>query len=281
MIEQFWLFHCGYAKLPEAAIFEDGSRSVMGKLPFLAAVAFHSELGPILVDAPFGHDGARNMGALYGALLQRITQTFKPEWSIIPRIEQLGLRASEIEHILMTHLHFDHTGGMKELGHARFHVSEPEWSFASSLTRIKGLINGYAVGDWRALRARIDTFEIPSFYDREDSGRDIFGDGSVFAHSLPGHSPGHTGYRFVMEDGREIFFMGDAVFNVSQVTESRGFGWFPNTFGDDPRRATYTLEELRAFHAQRPEVTLLCAHDFELGERCMRGPIQVMGDVEH
>lgn len=180
----------------------------------------------------------------------------------------------------MTHLHFDHTGGMKELGHARFHVSAPEWSFASGLSRMKGLINGYAVGDWRALRARVDTFEVPSFFDRDGVGRDLFGDGSVFAHSLPGHSPGHTGYRFVMEDGREIFYLGDAVFNVSQITEGRGFGWFPNTFGDDVRRAGYTLEELRAFHAERPEVTLLCAHDFELGERCMRGPVQVTHDGE-
>ena len=279
MIEQFWMFHCGYASLPEAAVFADGGKSDTIKLPFIAAVAFHSRLGPILVDAPFGHDGPKNMGALYGVLLQRITQVFKHEWSIIPRIEQLGLRASEINHILMTHLHFDHTGGMKELGHARFHVSEAEWAFASKLGKMKGLLNGYAVGDWRALRARIDTLYTPSFFDHEAEGLDIFGDGSVFAHSLPGHSPGHTGYRFVMTDGREVFFLGDAVFHVDQVRKGRGLGWFPNTFGADVRRANYTLDELRSFHDARPEVTLLCAHDYDLGELCMNGPVQVTPDV--
>ena len=279
MIEQFWLFHCGYVGVPEGVIVDGAPMRGTRRLPFLAALAFHSELGPILVDAPFGHEGSRNMGVIYGALLQRTAQVFKPSWSIIPRIEQLGWRASEVNHILMTHLHFDHTGGMKELGHARFHLDQAEWSYASKLSRVGGLLNGYAVGDWRALGSRIEKLSLPAYFDREDSGHDVFGDGSVFAHSLPGHSPGHTGYRFVMTDGREVFFLGDAVFHIDQVRKGRGLGWFPNTFGADVRRANYTLDELRSFHDARPEVTLLCAHDYDLGELCMNGPVQVTPDV--
>ena len=277
MIEQFWLFHCGYVGVPEGVIVEGAPMRGTRKLPFLAALAFHSELGPILVDAPFGHEGSRNMGVVYGALLQRTAQVFKPSWSIIPRIEQLGWRASEVNHILMTHLHFDHTGGMKELGHARFHVAEAEWSYASKLSRVGGLLNGYAVGDWRALGSRIEKLALPAYFDREDEGHDVFGDGSVFAHPLPGHSPGHTGYRFVLPEGREVFFVGDAAFTIPQITEGKGLGRFPTTFGADVHRATMTLHELREFHAENRDVELVSAHDFDWGERCLQGPIQIGG----
>ena len=66
MIEQFWLFHCGWFRVPRGA-FEKGGGFDMVALPFLAAVAFHSELGPIVVDAPFGHEGPTNAGEVVGS----------------------------------------------------------------------------------------------------------------------------------------------------------------------------------------------------------------------
>jgi len=276
MIEQFWLFHCGYVRVPEAAILASGSLRKICELPFLAAVAFHAELGPILVDAPFGHDGPHNNGALFGALMRSGLQEFRDEWSVIPRIEQLGLRPSEIDHILMTHLHFDHTGGMKELIHARFHIAQKEWAHAKGLSAVEAKIAGYAVGDFRALEARVDTFDTLTYFDPQEPGVDLFGDGSVLAISLPGHSAGHTGYLFTMADGQRVFFLGDAIFNLAHLEGTDELGFMPRQFAWDLNSARVTLDELRRYRGSNPELTYVCAHDFGWGEKCMSGPLQVL-----
>lgn len=275
MFDDLRIFHCGYVHVPETAVDPKGSTSKLIKLPFMAVAAFHREHGLILVDAPYGHDGPRNLGILAGGLLGATAQRFELGWSIIPRIEQMGWRASEVNHVVMTHLHYDHTGGMKELGHAKFHVSQTEWIHAMGLGRWKGLLQGYAVKDFRALAPRVSTFPTPERYSREHAGHDLLGDGSLRAISLPGHSPGHTGYIFEMVDGRKIFFLGDAVFQTAQVTDHVGFGAMPRAISSDMNAALFTLAELQRYWEENEDILLLCSHDPVIGEQVMNGPISV------
>lgn len=270
MIEQFWLFHCGWFRAPRGA-FEKGGGFDLVRLPFLAAVAVHQTLGPLVIDAPFGHEGPANAGEVFGSFLRRAGQRFKPQWAIVPRIEQLGFRTSEIDHILMTHLHWDHTGGMKELAHATFHVTREEWDHALALNPVEALRSGYAQSDFRALGSRLQRLDIP---DAPGDGLDVFGDGSVEAVALPGHSPGHAGYRFRLTDGRAIFYIGDAVFTIPQITRDVDFGIFPRIAAGSIEDARATRQRLRDAWRRAPDAeTLVCSHDFEWGERCMGSPI--------
>lgn len=271
MIEQFWLFHCGWFRVPRG-VFQKGDGFEVGRMPFLAAVAYHPERGPIVVDAPFGHEGPANAGEVIGSFLRRTGQKFKPQWAIVPRIEQLGFRPSEVDDILMTHLHWDHTGGMKQLAHAHFWVSGREWDFATGLGPVEAIKEGYAVDDYRALRSRIRRLDLSDEVDLA-GGLDVFGDGSVEAVFLPGHSVGHVGYRFHMTDGRTIFFMGDAVFTVEQLTKSKEFGFFPRIAAADVDLARSTVRHLRTWwHDEGGDQVLICSHDFAWGEECLDGP---------
>ena len=272
MIDQLWLFHCGYTVAPELMTLGDGSPTALRKLPYLAALALHRTLGPILVDAPFGHEGPHNTGALLGELLLRTGTHFKEPWSIIPRIEQLGLRAAHVHHILMTHLHFDHTGGMKELSHATFHINRREWNAANSSRPFDAMRRGYLLSDYRALHAKTALMDLPRYFERDDAGHDVFADGSVLAHSLPGHSSGHTGYLFTLTSGQRVFYLGDAIFHLGHL-EGRALGVMPRLLAEHERDAVFTVEELQRYHQAHPELTYVCSHDFDLGERCMSGPV--------
>ena len=275
MIDEFWLFHCGYIKVPEVMVFPKGSRFRLRNLPFLGAAAFHSEHGLMMIDAPYGHEGPGNLGSLFGGVLSLTLQRFELNWSVVPRIEQMGYRASEVNNVLMTHMHFDHTGGLKELAHARLNVSSTEWQTATSVAPFDGLAKGYAVSDYRMLSSQLNTFDLAETYDHRDEGEDLFGDGSVLAVPLPGHTPGHTGYIFRMRDGREVFFLGDAVFATRQISDRIGFGAFPRTVGEDMSQAAFTLSELQRYHEANPQTLLLCSHDFDLGAQCKNGPIRI------
>ena len=274
MIEQFWLFHCGWFRVPRGA-FEKSGGFDLARMPFLCGVAYHTELGPIVVDAPFGHEGPTNAGEVVGSFLRKAGQKFRREWAIVPRIEQLGFRPSEVDHILVTHLHWDHSGGMKELAHGQFWIDALEWEHANSLSAADAMRSGYVPADYRALAPRVRQMEIGA--DAEISrGLDVFGDGSVEAVPLRGHSPGHTGYRFHLTDGRKVFFVADAVFTVRQITDHREFGIFPRIAASDVDEARLTMLRLRDWVRTGgcgDDQILVASHDFEWGERCLDGPI--------
>ncbi len=274
MIERVWFFHCGWARVPETVAVGDGSSKRLRALPFLAMAAQHSELGVIVIDAPFGHEGPGSLGAVLGAMMRMTSVRFEREWGIIARLESLGLRASQVQHVLMTHLHFDHTGGMKALAHATFHASRRDWTQANSWSSpFDALRNGYLLSDYRALQTRVTVHDAPAPITPETPGLDLFGDGSVEAFALPGHTPGHTGYRLRMADGRRVFFLGDAIFQTRQLHEDVPQGLISQYVSSSQAEVQASIAQARAIASARPDDLYLCSHDFELGERCKTGPV--------
>lgn len=273
MIQRFWLFHCGYARVPRAALIDSGGWKIV-RLPFLCGIAEHSDFGPILLDAPYGQEGPANMGNFMGSLLQRAGLVFFDRWSVMARVEEVGLRVADIGHILMTHLHYDHTGAMKCLAHARFHVARHEWDFAGSDSNRRSSLRGYARTDFLALRDQMELHDsVPHLADSE-KGLDLFGDGSIEMFSLPGHTPGHCGYRIHLESGETIFFIGDAVFNAPQIHGEQELGFFPRTIASSMGGVRTSIRALQKHLLRHPDDVVVPCHDLALGARAIdEGPI--------
>ncbi len=273
MIERFWLFHCGYAQIPRKMIIGDGGWGRI-RMPFLCGVAEHRQLGPLLFDAPYGHEGPSNIGTLVGSLLERTSLVFREEWSVVPRLEELGLKAADLSNVLMTHLHYDHTGAMKTLAHTSFHVSEREWTFAHQASSGRSAARGYMRSDFSALEPCVELYEpIPHLADSTE-GLDLFGDGSVEMFFLPGHSPGHCGYRIHVDEGPAIFFAGDAAFTIPQIHGEQTLGLLPKTVATSMGGVEVSLRALRRHLGDHPDDIPVVCHDPELGERCItEGPI--------
>jgi len=58
------------------------------------------------------------------------TEPLKPEQGIIAQLARAGVRPEEIDIVVLTHLHWDHVGGVTYFPHAEFIVSKEELSFA-------------------------------------------------------------------------------------------------------------------------------------------------------
>ena len=275
MIERFWLFHCGYVRVPRFAIIEEGGWDWV-RLPFLAGVAKHSEYGPIIVDAPFGHEGPSNMGLFLGSFMEKAGLEFRVNWSIVARLEDLGFRPADVRHILMTHLHYDHTGGMKSLAHARFHVARREWEFATG-DIARGLVrSAYAQTDYETMSRCLTLHDdIPHPADSAQ-GLDILGDGSVEMFYLPGHSPGHCGYRIHFSDGTALFFAGDVAFTVEQIHGRQGLGLLPKKVATSLTGIEVSLRALRR-HLDTHGDDIITSHDLDLGRRCIDDGPQLFG----
>lgn len=244
------------------------------RLPLLAAVGLHSELGPLLFDAPYGPNGPKNLGGVIGGAMRLFGMRFEPEWAVTERVRALtGAAPDEIAHVFMTHLHYDHTGGLPFLKGARCHVRAPEWAFVENS---RGPLLGFARGDLRGLGERVATFEDAPRFGEDATGLDLLGDGSVCAFATPGHSPGHASYRIKMADGRHIIFGGDVAFTTDQVLGEGSLGSMPRNVAISMDEVQRSIEELRAHLKENPTDVLLTSHDLQLGERCINeGPIAI------
>lgn len=146
--------------------------------------------------------------------------------------------------VLLTHLHLDHILGLPDVPRGTPLYAGPGETtprgflnvFTQPLT--DGILEGHeALREWH--------------YAPDPSGRfagvvDVFGDGSVWALHVPGHTPGSTAYLARTPDG-PVLFTGDACHTR--------FGWQhgvePGTFSlDQPESATslITLEGLAQRH---------------------------------
>ncbi len=160
-----------------------------GPHPIYAYLIDHPE-GLILVDTG---DSARKSDRGY---MPRLNPFFRccidprvaPEEEIGPQLNALGIRSRDLRLVVMTHLHHDHTGGLRHFPHSRILASA---ECLTAARRKRGLI-GALPRTW------------PTWFDPEPftfSGPEIgtfsrsaplTRDGSILAVSTPGHMAGHV-----------------------------------------------------------------------------------------
>ncbi len=97
---------------------------------------------------------------------------------------------------VVSHLHFDHAGGLGQLPNARVLVHAKEVAAARDERQIA--IGTYEPTDWDLGQDRVEL----------DGEHDVFGDGSVRVVPTPGHTPGHQS---LLVEGR-LLLVGDACY---------------------------------------------------------------------
>jgi len=129
---------------------------------------------------------------------------------ILDALDELDLTSNDITDIFITHLHPDHIGGCINednspvFKNASFKIVEKEYNFWTSKEFDSDEINGT---DWSSLAQNV-----LSAYDAQlellIGNKDIIS--GVSTVPLPGHTPGHTGFR--VDDGSQsMFHMGDII----------------------------------------------------------------------
>ena len=119
------------------------------------------------------------------------------------RVAEHGYKNEDIDYVILSHMHIDHAGGVRDmLGAKKFLVSAEEYSAA-----YKGGIASYRANCWEGVD--LETF------DFDDCGmgpcgkaKDLFGDGSVMLIYTPGHTPGHTSI-LLRNNDKQLLLAGD------------------------------------------------------------------------
>lgn len=155
-------------------------------------VLFDTGIVPEAADDPSGVWGAERVA--YDGL------DYRPSQRVDRQIEALGFSTDDIDHVVLSHAHDDHTGGLRFFSRARIYAGRGEMPHAY-----------WPQPQQRKLFRLTDLEPAREFAWREvDEDLDLFDDGSIVILTLPGHTPGGLGL-LVRLPSRSFLLPGDAV----------------------------------------------------------------------
>ena len=225
--------------------------------PVPAFLITHPALGPVLVDTAFHSSVAAKPQANLGPVLSRLSRArVAPGKDIPSQLRERGLDPRQLELVVLTHMHFDHTSGIAEYPKATFIVSAREWGAAT--TGDRPLLRGYRREHFNYLfDYRTIDFDRGGIASYASFGRtfDLFGDGSVRLAYTPGHTPGHCSVIARLGD-RDFVIAGDAVYTRAQLD-----GGDPPPNPVDSHLWRRSLRELQQFARTYPKAVIVPGHD--------------------
>jgi len=195
----------------------------------------------ILVDTGLHPAAVADPAAHYGGAESLALFRLEQEASVAERVD-----LATVTRVVLTHLHFDHAGGLELLpATVPVVLQRREWEAAQDPAEVAR--NFYLPRDYAGLGPQLQLV---------DGDHDLLGDGSVRLLSTPGHTPGHQS---VMVAER-LVIAGDVIHLAATLDDRR----FP-VFAADPaaqQRSANRLRELR-----EAGLTIRPGHDPDLTVR--------------
>lgn len=216
-------------------------------LPVRVGVLRHPTHGVTLVDAGLG---AQNRSGNQPGFPFSLIPLKVPEGAAA--IEQLGHIP---ERVLLTHIHYDHVGGLFDMPGTEVWVTEADWQ-AGATER-----SGFPV---RSLSAtvRFHRVSLEANGAHMVLGRpavDVLGDGTIWYLSLPGHTPGSAGV-LVRAEGDPWLFVGDTASVDAQLDDARR-PWLTTRLIDaNPRDLRKSLDWARELKRSCPNLHIVTGH---------------------
>ncbi|ACC79538.1 beta-lactamase domain protein [Nostoc punctiforme PCC 73102] len=258
--------NCGCMCPIGGALFDGFSRGLTACL-VCHCLLIETNQGLVLIDTGFGQ---RDMKAPLSRLspffmnLNRIK--FEEKYTAVAAIEQLGLNPRDVRHIVLTHLDFDHAGGLEDFPEATVHVMLSEIEAARER---QGFVSSqrYRPGQWD---------EVKNWKYYSAGGEPWFGFEAVrnleglppeiLLIPLVGHTLGHAGVAIETSEGW-LLHAGDAYFYRQEIGSPkrvctpglRAYQWFMEV---DRKARLSNQDKLRALSLDHSsEVRLFCSHD--------------------
>jgi len=187
-------------------------------VPIHAYLVEHPKEGLVLVDAGICPEQAHQHGQYYRGILRLILDedeySQEPNEALPQQLKRLGFRCDDVRTVILTHLHEDHVGSLRELPKAKVVVSKTEWD--ARRMKMFGFIPMFyepsysCVEQWE--RVVFDSGAFHTF----DRSQDLFRDGFVRLLPTPGHTPGHLSA--LVEMGvYQLLITGDCLYTLRHL----------------------------------------------------------------
>ncbi|GGJ93034.1 MBL fold metallo-hydrolase [Pseudomonas matsuisoli] len=259
--------NCGCMCPIGGKLFDGFSKGLTARLACHCLLIETDAHGLVLVDTGLGTRDMR-------APAERLTPFFRVfnniryamDLTALAQVQALGFAASDVRHIVLTHLDFDHAGGLEDFPGAQVHLLQREMDSARAT---RGFIarNRYRAKQWE---------NISDWHFYAPDGDAWFGfertralDGlppEIRLIPLPGHTLGHAGVAIESENGW-LLHVGDAYFYRGEVGQPKrsctpGLKLYQRMMEADRTARLENQARLRALSiAHQKQVQMFCSHD--------------------
>jgi glyoxylase-like metal-dependent hydrolase (beta-lactamase superfamily II) len=222
----------------------------------------------VLVDTGLGlHDVRDPRGRLSRFFLFQLSPQFREEMTAVRQVARLGYDPRDVRHIVLTHLDFDHAGGLDDFPWATVHLTALERDYAAMqktwLDRQRFRPQQWSTAkQWRTYSAGAGErwFGLERVREIEGVG------GDIVMVPLAGHTHGHAGVAVKRRNGW-LLQAGDAYFYHQEMDLARPrctpglrlYQWMMEKDRGWRLENQARLRELKRAHAK--EVQVFCGHD--------------------
>lgn len=234
----------------------------------------------VLVDTGYGVQDVRHprprLSPLFLDVLCR--PRLWEETTAVRQIERMGHRAEDVTDIVLTHLDFDHAGGLDDFPRARVHMLESERRHARARRsfldrqRFRPLQWQTSIDRWRTYEPKGERwFGFDAVREMVDVPPEIL------LVPLIGHTMGHAGVAIQTGGESWLLHCGDAYFHHGELNPGRYecppglrfYQWFMEVDRDRRLKNQARLRELANTHSGK--VRVFSAHDPEEFEALRAG----------
>jgi len=221
------------------SLFERGAADEPVELPVPSWLVRHPQ-GTLLFDTGM-HAELTRPGELLDAVSLFFGVGLDADRLVDAQLRRAGVDPAEVDVVVLSHLHFDHAGGLAAIPDARVVVQRDEWAAGAD--------------DELAARNsfRADDYRLGHDVVLADGDHDVFGDGLVTCLATPGHTPGHQSLRVRLAD-REVVLAADCAY----FTATLDGGPLP-PIGHDHDQHARSVQRLRDLRASG--TTVIPGHD--------------------
>jgi len=230
----------------------------------------------VLVDTGLGlRDCADPPSRLSKFFLFLLRPEFRQEMTAVRQVAALGYNPLDVRHIVLSHLDFDHAGGLDDFPHATVHLLTNEYDYAlqqkTLLDRMRFRPQQWGTRDkWRTYSER----DGERWMGFDHVSRLVGLPPEILLVPLMGHTFGHAGIA-VQRGARWLLMAADAYFWHEEMDPIRprctpGLRFYQWMMEKDRASRLANQERLRSLaHSSQP-VDILCAHDPHEFERATR-----------
>ena len=216
-------------------------------------VLFDTGLDPAIASDPDYVDST--IGRFFMRRVFRLT--IGPDDTVAKNLNRLNLRAEDVNTVVVSHLHFDHIGGIADVPQAELVVSRDEWQQLSEphpdhdyFFRDHIQLPG---AKWRSIDFTPTTDPLLAPFG---GCYDVMGDGTLMLLPTPGHTVGSLSMLIRADDCPPLLLIGDLSYSIELLMRDQ----LPGIYADKSELLA-SFAKVRHLKTQLPDLIILGSHD--------------------